>query len=86
MVLIINSVFKITIEFISCSFDTHMYSSKHYPNRMTLVKYSYGIAEKHEMEAAPLCEQYACACENVQIRRVVSVPIYRQRCIDGHKP
>ena len=63
-----------------------MYSSKHNPIRMTLVKYSYDTAEKHEMEAAPLCEQHACACENVQIRRVVSVPIYRLRCIDGHKP
>ena len=80
MVLIINSVFKVTIELISCSFHTHMFSSKHNPIRTTLVKYSYGTAEKHEMEAAPLCEQYACACENVQIRRVVSVPIYRLRC------
>ena len=42
-----------------------MFSSKHNPIRMTLVKYSYGTAEKHEMEAAPLCEQYVCACENV---------------------
>ena len=65
MALIINSVFKITIELTSCSFDTHMFSSKHNPIRMTLVKYSYGTAEKHEMEAAPLCEKCACACENV---------------------
>ena len=58
MILIINSVLVITIELTSYSFDTHMSSSKHNPTRMTLVKYSYGTAEKHEMEAAPLCEQY----------------------------
>ena len=81
MVLIMISVLVITIKLTSCSFDTHMFSSKHNPIRMTLVKYSYGTAKKHEMKAAPLCEQYACACENVQIRRVVSVPIYRLRCI-----
>ena len=65
MVLIINSAFTIAVELTSCSFDTHMYSSKHNSIRMTLVKYSYGTAAKHEMGAAPLCEQYACACENV---------------------
>ena len=65
MVLIINSVFIITIKLTSCSFDTHMFSSKHNPIRMTLVKYSYGTAEKHEMDAAPFCEQNACACESV---------------------
>ena len=86
MVLIINSVFKVAIESTSCSFETHMFSTKHNPIGITLVKYSYGTAKKHEMEAAPLCEQYARTCENVYIRRLVSVPIYRLRCIDAHKP
>ena len=53
MVLIINSVLITTIKLISCSFDTHMFSSKHNPIKMTLVKYSYGTAEKHEMDVAP---------------------------------
>ena len=55
IITMVNSVLVITIKLTSCSFDTHMFSSKHDLIRMTLVKYSYETAEKHEIDAAPLC-------------------------------
>ena len=55
MVLLINSVFVITIELTSCSFSTHMLSSKHNPVGLTLVKYSHETGEKHDIEAAHTC-------------------------------